>query len=295
MRRLWIFTLCFWPLLAAANLQVTDDTGQTLTLKAPAEKVVALAPHIAELVFDAGAGDTLVGVSAYSDFPEQAKTLPVVGDANHFDVEKIAALKPDLVLAWGSGTPQTAIDRLRDLDIPVAVIEAGKLSDVARELGMIGKLTDHEQSALAAAKDYLDKLGALRKQYAGRPPISVFFEISRHPLFTVNGKHPISQAIKLCGGQNVFADLDTLAPSVSLEAVLKRNPEAIVATGKGSDAAHAMLQWLRWTDLAAAQYTNLYLIDGDLIARSTPRMLKGVEKLCSDLDEARDNRKKYGP
>lgn len=294
MRRILLFAVCLWPLVAAANLQVTDDSGQKLTLKAPAEKVVALAPHITELVFDAGAGDTLVGVSAYSDFPEQAKTLPVVGDANHFDVERIAALKPDLVLAWGSGTPQAAIERLRDLDIPVAVIEASDLSDVARELGMIGKLTGHEQSALKAAKDYLDGLGDLRKQYAGRPPISVFFQISRHPLFTVNGKHPISQAIKLCGGRNVFANLDTLAPSVSLEAVLKRNPEVIVAAGSASKDAHAMLRWLRWTDLAAAQYTNLYLIDGDLISRSTPRMLKGMTKLCADLDEARANRKKFG-
>lgn len=294
MRRLLIAILCLWPLLAAANIQVTDDSGQTLTLKAPAQKLVSLAPHITELVFDAGAGDSLVGVSAYSDFPEAAKSLPVVGDANHFDIERIAALKPDLVLAWGSGTPRAAIQRLQDLGIPVAVIEAGELSDVARELGMIGKLTDHEQSALAAAKDYLDRLGDLRKTYAGRPPITVFFEISRHPLFTVNGKHPISQAIRLCGGRNVFADLDTLAPSVSLEAVLQRNPEVIVATGKGGEAARDMLRWLRWTGLAAAQYTNLYLVDGDLITRSTPRMLKGVETLCTDLDEARANRKTYG-
>lgn len=287
MRQLLILLVCILSQPVQAAVTVTDDLSHQVTLDAPASRLITLAPHLAELVYAAGAGETLVAVSAYSNYPDAVSSLPEVGDALRVDIERIVALKPDAVLAWASGTPVAARERLEALGIPVVVFSADSLSDIAAQLTRIGILTGRPAQAARAATAFTERLKQLRAQYAGQSPVRVFIQIDDRPLFTVNGRTTMSEVVRLCGGRNIFAELDTLAPQVSLETVLARDPQAIIGTGEDETAAQEMLRWLAWQDLAAARATNLFLVPPDLLARDTPRILDGAQMICEDLEEAR--------
>ncbi|MDE2140562.1 MAG: ABC transporter substrate-binding protein, partial [Gammaproteobacteria bacterium] len=193
-----VLLLAWFPLSAHAAITLASADGQTLTLNAPATRIVSLAPDLAELVYDAGAGALLVGTSRYSDYPVAARKLPRIGDAFRFDLERIVVLRPDLILAWQGGTPVSAIERLRALRLSVLVIGTHQLTDIAANLELIGKATGHEPEAHAAAQAFLAGLKKLRQQYAGRTPVRVFYEISAEPLYTVGGKQIISRMLELC-------------------------------------------------------------------------------------------------
>ncbi|MDE2196797.1 MAG: cobalamin-binding protein [Gammaproteobacteria bacterium] len=269
-----------------AGVRVSDDTGRMVELPAAAVRIVSLAPDLTELVYAVGAGKQLVGAVDYSDYPDAAKKLPRVGDAFRVDLERLLALKPDLVLAWQGGTPQFLIERLRTLKLPVLVIGTDQLTDIARNLELIGTVTGHEIEAHAAARKFLVGLDALQKKYAWRAPVSVLYEISAIPLYTIGGRQSISRLIALCGGRNLFSDLTALAAPVNLEAVLARNPQAII-TGSDGDAQQRLAAWHRWPLIAAVRRDNLFVVDSDLTARATPRILQGGQQLCEDLDTAR--------
>ena len=281
-----VIVLAAFPLFGSPIVLKGAD-GQSLTLHAPAERVVSLSPDFAELMFDIDAGQALVGTSEYSDFPEAAKEVPRIGDGFHFDVEKIVALKPDLVLVWQGGTPQAVTDRLRQLKLPVLAIGTHELTDVAANLETLGHATGHEAGAEKAAQAYRTGLSALEAQYLHAAPIRVFFEITEQPLYTVGGNQSISRLMALCGGRNVFADLSELGPAVSVEAVLARDPEVIV-TGDDVEGDAVRLQvWQQWPALSAVRYKNLYAVNGDWISRATPRLLDAAKQVCADLDQAR--------
>lgn len=256
---------------------------------APARRIVTLSPHLAELVYSAGAGDRLVGVSAFSDFPAPVAALPQVGDAFAIDLEQLSLLEPDLLLAWQSGTPQRTVDELRRLGHPVVVIRTRSLGDVAAALKRIGRLAGSEAAATSAAERFLAELDALERRYADRSPLRVFYQVSARPLYTVNRQHFASELIGICRGRNVFADLDDLAPLVSPEAVLERQPEALLAGGRGDDPhdLEVFADWRRWQSLPATAHDNFLLVDADLIARPGLRLVAAAEQLCERLDEAR--------
>jgi len=277
------------PALAAAGASATGADGVTVTLEQPAHRIIALSPALVEMTYVAGAGERLVGAVAYSDYPPPAADLPRVGDAFRLDLERLLSLKPDLVLAWQSGNPRAAVRRLRELDVPVLVTEVHELDDVAEQLETLGRLAGTADTAHEAAADYRARLDALRARYGGRDPVSVFYQVDDRPLYTVGGTHIVSRAIALCGGRNVFAGLDTLAPSVSEEAVLSADPEAIVAPvyeGGSND----LERWSKWPGMRAVARGNLFTVAADDLSRATPRLADGVEKLCEALDTARDHR-----
>ena len=275
---------------AYSQAAVVDDTGRRITLSVPAQRIVALAPHVTELVFAAGAGDRLVGVVDYSNFPAAAKSLPRVGGYSRFDLEAIAALEPDLVIAWKSGNAAPALDRLRALGIEVYVNESRTLDDVARSLRDIGELAGTEAAANAAAQAFMQRLETLRTSFSGRPAVSTFYQIWHQPLMTINGEHLISDVIRLCGGRNAFASLTLLAPKISEEAVVAADPEVIVASGMGDARPEWLDAWRRWRQLTAVARGNLFFVPPDLIQRHTPRILDGAELLCNHLEEARTHR-----
>lgn len=287
-----VLLLAWHPLLVHAAITLSGADGQSLTLAAPATRVVSLAPDLVELVYDAGAGASLVGTSRYSDYPAAAKKLPRIGDAFRFDLERIVALRPDLILAWQGGTPVSAIERLRALRLSVLVIGTRRLADIATNLELIGKATGHEPEAHAAAQAFLAGLGKLRQQYGGRRSVRVFYEISAEPLYTVGGKQIISRMLELCGGRNIFDDVTAPAASVSLEAVLARDPQAVV-TGDDPGAVARLKEWQRWPQISAVHTGNLFSISGDLLVRATPRILQGGKQLCEDLEKVRERNKKY--
>lgn len=248
-------------------------------------RVVALAPNLAELTFAAGAGNALVGVSAYSDYPAAARTLPLVGDAFTVDQEQLALLKPDLLLAWQGGTPAHVIDELRSAGYRIEVLRTRSLDDVAAALRRIGVLTGHQETANRAATAYAERLRSIREANVGKDEVSVFYQVSARPLYTVNGQHYVSELIGLCGGRNVFGDLDELAPAIAVEAVVERDPEVILA---GADAGgDAFAVWSRWPHMAANRYANHFLMPADEIGRATPRLVDAATALCDALATAR--------
>lgn len=286
---------CVVALHAHAAITVTDDSGATVTLSAPAQRVISLAPHVTELLYAAGGGAKIVGAVSYSDYPPAAKQLPRVGDNKALDLERIVALKPDLIVVWRHGNAQQQLDRLRELHIPLFFSEPHRLDDVAVSLTKFGQLLGTSPAADAAAAAYRQKIAQLRTQYANRPPVSVFYQVWDKPLMTLNGKHMISDVIALCGGRNVFAALEPLVPTVSTEAVLAANPEAIVTAAQGATQPDTTLPqlgtWRAWPGLTAVANHNLFAIDGDLINRPAPRLAQGAQQLCEDLEVARSHRK----
>lgn len=276
---------------AHASLSVVDDAGHTVTLARPAQRVISLAPHATELIYAAGGGARLVGAVSYSDYPRAAQRVPRVGDNRALDLERIAALKPDLIVVWRHGNAEQQLDRLRDLHVPLFFSEPRRLDDVATSLTRLGVLFDTSATAQPAADAFRRDIAQLRARYANRAPVSVFYEVWDQPLMTLNGEHMISDVIALCGGRNVFAALKPLVPTVSVEAVVAANPDAIVTTSPGASAPDrplpALESWRAWPMLAAVKHDNLFSIDGDLLTRPSPRIAQGAALLCKDLDLAR--------
>ncbi len=256
---------------------------------AHALRVVALAPHLAELTCAAGACDQLVGrVSSFSDYPASVALLPSVGDAFSLNAESLLALRPDLVLVWANGSPAAAIAQVERLKIPTLKLSFNKLADIEAGLIAIGQKLHTMPAAQAAAADFHARIAALVQRYRSVPRLRVFYQIEAEPIFTINRDSPISEALSLCGGDNVFSDLPRLAGSLGREAVLARDPDVVIwGRQDHSDGIEAF--WRRWPDARATRANNLFAVDADLLARSTPRMVQGIEELCSALDKARAN------
>jgi len=275
---------------AHADIVVRDDSGAEVRLKEPAQRIVSLSPHITEILFAAGAGDRVVGTVDYSDYPTAARRIARIGSYESPDVEKIVALRPDLVIGWRSGNSPRDLEPLKRFGVPLFWSEPERIEDVARSLEEFGELTGTSSVAVPAAAAYRARLTELRQRYSGRAPVRTFYEIWNEPPTTVGGQQIIGSAIHLCGGVNIFDHLTAKAPVVSIEAVLAANPEVIVASGAGSTRPEWLDAWKRWPQLTAAMRDNLFSIPPDLIQRHTPRLLDGADELCRDLEVARQRR-----
>ncbi|MYM63159.1 ABC transporter substrate-binding protein [Pseudomaricurvus sp. HS19] len=268
----------------AAEVVLQDDMQRTVRLPQPAKRVVVLAPHLAEMVFAIGAGDKLVGAVSYSDYPQAAQQVPRVGTYKNFSAEAILRLRPDLVLAWQSGNGLQRVEPIIQLGIPVYFTEPRTLEDIALNMQRIAELTGVEENA---SQQFLQTLNQLRANYASQPPLSVFYQVWNQPLQTLNGEHLLSDVITLCGGNNVFGDANVLAPQVSVESVLRLDPQVIVASGMGEARPEWLDEWRRWPSLQAVRNEQLKFIPPDIIQRHTPRVLQGAAQLCEHLQTAR--------
>jgi len=275
---------------AQAAITVKDDDGNTVTLQKPAQRVISLAPHVTELLFAAGGGSHVVGVVAYSDFPEAAKKIPQIGSNREVDLERIMALKPDLIVVWRHGSSERQIEMVRKLGVPLFHSEPQKLDDIPESVARLGQLMGTEKAANPAADALRQQLGSLRGRYANRPLVRVFYQVWDKPLYTLNGRHIVSDALHLCGAENIFAKLPVTAPVVSVEGVLQENPEAIFATAEKNYGGVSM--WKPYPTLLAVRNDNLFTIDGNLVNRSGPRMIQGAATLCEKLELARQHRAK---
>jgi iron complex transport system substrate-binding protein len=247
---------------------------------------VSVAPNLTEMLFAAGAADQVVAVSAFSDYPEAAKALPQVGDAFRLDYERIVALAPTVAVVWETGTPAGVAERLEGLGIRVVRIPTRRLDDIAAGVLALGALAGSGDVAAASARDFRSRVAALRDRYRGRPTVRVFVQIDDAPLFTVGGRHLITEILELCGGENVFADANAQALPVDLESVLARAPEVILSTDTDAPAPY----WARFGELTAVARGNLYQSKGDLLARPSPRIADGAADVCARLDQARAKR-----
>ena len=276
--------------MAGAEVLVKDDTGAMVSLAQPARRIITLAPHLVETLFAAGAGEKLVGTVQFSNYPEEAKKIARIGSYESVDLETVVALKPDLIIAWLSGNSPANIEKLRGLGFPVYVSQVDRIEDVASEIERFGVLAGTNAVGNAAAGRFRQRFAALQERYSKRPPVRTFYQIWKQPLMTIGGKQIISSVIRLCGGENVFEKLEMLAPTVTVEAVIAANPEAIVASGMDESRPEWLDDWKRWTSISAVARDNLFFVHPDLIQRHTPRLLDGAERLCQQLETARSRR-----
>lgn len=283
---------------AQASVEAKDDRGQIVRLARPAARIVSLSPHATELLFAAGAGAHVVGTVEYSDYPDDARRIPRVGDNRALDLERLVALKPDLIVLWWHGNSDRQIEAVRALGIPLFHSEPRTLEEIASSLERLGVLTGSDEHARAAAAAFRRDIAALTERYSRRAPVSVFYQVWDRPLMTLNGDHLVSKVITLCGGRNVFAGLQPLVPTVSREDVLERDPEAFLTAAAGATAAgqahgpksDAFAQWRAFPRLKAVARGNLFAVNGDWLNRATPRIALGARELCEALETARTRR-----
>lgn len=264
-------------LLAGLLLTAGAHAGESGDLR-----VITLAPHLTELVYAIGAGERLVGVVEWSDFPEAARDLPRIGDAFRFDLETILVLDADVALSWAGGTPESAVRRLQDIGIRVHPVEIRDLDDIGHALEELGDLLGTETAAGAAADAFRHRRRDFRESVAAGREIPVFYQVSARPLYTLGGRHVINEVFELCGARNVFADMDIEAAVVEHESVLAANPLAIVAGHSGEGDP---LEWWRQRhgNMRAVACGNLLEVEPELLVRPTPRILDGARRLCDWL------------
>lgn len=272
---------------ANAAITVKDDVGNTITLAQPAKRIISLAPHVTEDLFAIGAGKLIVGAVNYSDYPPEANQIERIGGYNGFDLERIRALKPDLIIGWATGNPERQLDQIKALGFPVFLTFSKKMADVPTVLERMGEMTALQAGAGKAAKQYRDQLALLEKTYAGRKPVRVFYQIWDRPLMTINNTQIISDVMRVCGGVNVFGTQSDLTPKVDVEAVLAANPDVIMTSGEPGVKTDWLAPWKKWKNLKATQNNQFYVLPKDSVNRMGPRLVQGGKAMCEALEKAR--------
>lgn len=270
-------------------ISVRDDAGNIVTVPQPVQRVVTMAPHVTELVFAAGGGERIVGTVNYSDYPPPAKLIPRIGDNSLLDIERLIALKPDLLVVWRHNSAERQLEQLRKLGIPLFYSDPHKLRDIPDSIVRLGQLFGTAAQAEKTAAELRQKIDALTVKYQRRARVRVFYQVWSRPLYTLNGSQIVSDAIHVCGGENIFAQLPVTAPVVNVEAVLVENPEVLVSGQRKEDKSD-LEYWNAYPGLLAVRRGNLFGIDADLMNRAGPRLIDGTAVLCEKLDLARTRR-----
>ena len=259
----------------------------SLAASGPAPRLVVLAPHLVEQLYHIDAGAQIVGTVDHADFPAAAQQIPRVGNYAGLQLERLLALRPDLVLYWQSGSPAADISRLQAMGIRTVAFEAKTLDDIANDLLRLGELTGKQQLAERRAAEFRQRLQKLRQQYQQQTAVTVFYELWDEPLSTIGpGAWPM-QALTLCGGQNIFADANSAYPQVSAEALLLRQPQLILQPTSATEARRLTDFSRRFNGLRAVQLNQLAQPNADLLHRATLRTLDGVTELCQILAKSR--------
>ena len=278
------------PIAAQAAIMVKDDAGLNVTVNKPAMRVISIAPSVTELLFAAGGGSQVVGAVNYSDYPEAAKRIPRIGSNREIDMELLISLKPDLIVAWRHNSSERQIEMVRKLGIPVFQSDPQKLDEIPDSVLRLGQLMGTDAVAKPVAAQLREQLANLRVKYANRSPVRTFYQVWDKPLYTLSGKHILTDAMHLCGGVNIFDKLSVTAPIVTLESVLQENPEVIIATAEKNYGGVDL--WKPYGTLTAVRNKNLFMLDGHLLNRAGPRMIQGTAAMCEVLEQARQHRQK---
>jgi iron complex transport system substrate-binding protein len=283
---------------AQTVVQVTDDAHHTLTIARPAKRVISLAPSVTELLYEAGAGDRLVGTVDYSDYPPEARKIPRIGNNQELDLERIASLRPDLVLVWFHGNATRQVEQLAKLGLPMFYVDPHHVLDIADELERIGQLMGTGPLGRGAAERFRARDALLRARYAGRVQVRVFYQVAVDPLLTINDQQIISDVIRMCGGSNVFGKESPLLPTLSTESVVAANPDVILTSRWSAEGANpggavrapeapGLRMWTQFSAMKAVKTGQLWLVPGDLLSRQGPRILDGAQAMCTVLEEVR--------
>ena len=279
---------------AHAAISVTDDAGNIITLNKPATRIISLSPHVTELIFAAGAGERLIGTVKYSDYPEAAKAIPRIGDNRQLDIERIIAMKPDLLVVWMHGAYERVLEPLRKSGIPYFFSEPHKLEQIPETLLKLGSLFGTEKQAQMSANAFREQLTQLSTRYQNKSQVRTFYQVWGKPIFTLNDKSIVSDVLRICGGKNIFGHLSAAAPTLSTEAVIQENPELIITGDSDNQAGSGVEQWKGFSTMLAVKNQNLVAVDGDQLNRAGPRIIDGAKVVCEAMELARNHREIKG-
>ena len=268
------------------DISVVDDFGKVVVLKTPAQRIISFAPHNTENLFSAGAGDKVVGVVEYSDYPPKANDIQSVGSYIQFNLEVILALKPDLIVAWKNGNNKEALERIERFGIPIYYSEPRSFQDIIDNILELAMLAGTENNVDPSINNLAEDLLALKHLYENKEVIDVFYQVWRDPLMTLNGDHFVSRVLELCGARNLFSHLPIIAPRVSMEAVIQSNPDVII-TGLTEGLAPDMSMWEKWMSVKAVKNDHYIFVESDTMHRHTLRMLNGIADFCKKIDGIR--------
>ena len=280
--------LCIFLLFIMASCTSENKKKEESIVENNSIRVITLSPHLAEMLFNLGALNTLVGVSAYTDFPEELKNLPNIGDAFVLDIEKITILEPDIILAWKSGTPQNIVDELVNLGFNVKIIKSQNLEDIASSILLLGDVVGKKNEAKKIANEFKTGIKYLKDTFQQKKKLRVFFQIDKKPIFTIGGSHFISEIIDICGGINIFSDVKQTAPSISEESVVSRDPEIIFSRDAASNKMKLKI-WEKFDNMSAIKLDNLFYLNARELERPTSGLVNAGKEICSKLDQARSN------
>ncbi len=292
LRKRWLTQCCALSLtlmpLLSSSLMAAEPVEQQNTEQAQGEvrRIVTLSPHSAEMLFAIGQGHKVVGTTRFTDYPEAAKSIPIVGGYNGLNIEQIIALNPDVIISWRSGNPNRDLNQLADLGFKLIDSDAETLADVARVIRMLGELTGAKEQADQVASTYLAQLDAATAKYQDVEKIRVFYQLWPNPLRTVAKGSWVQQYLDVCGAYNPFYDNPAEYPVISTESVLAAEPQAIITTDEVGQTPS--FDWQQWPMLPAVKNNAIIQLRADWVHRATPRSILGVQQLCDALQQVRD-------
>ena len=271
-----------------------DDLGRKVYLANPAQRIISLAPSVTEILFAVGLDSEVVGVTTFCDYPPQAKLKPKIGSSIP-NLEAILGLKPDLVLGQEFIRPDT-LAKLEQLRVPIFLMSPKTVEDIFGHINTVGRLVGHEKEARGVVQGLRDRLSDLRRRMGSVKRVRVFYIVNSEPLISVGSGSFIHQMLELAGGENIVGRTQTAYPKVSLEEVLRRDPEVLlfpVGTSEGIPEAEQQ-QWRKWTSLSAVSQNRLYQVKGEFVNRPGPRVIEGIEILAQLFHPAPFSRRQGG-
>jgi iron complex transport system substrate-binding protein len=279
-----LFALALLTTGIANALSVRDDDQQTLELAGPAQRIVSLAPGATAMLFAAGAGDHVVGTSAYSDEPDAARKIERIGDSQSFDLERVLALHPDVVVVWSGGTSPNQVVRLQQVGLRIYHHHLTHLADLPGSLRRLGALAGTDAQAQTAAAALTQRIAMLRSRYSPGNAQSVLIQIWDRPLYTVGRDEIVTDVIHACGFRNAFEDLADAAPAITIESVLSRDPDIILALTPDKNVARDWLQhWQLFKSMKAVRTGRVLAWADQRLTGFGPSMVDGAEALCHAL------------
>ena len=270
---------------AVAARTVSDDLGRAVQVPQAPLRIVSLAPGATEMLFAAGAGAQVIATVEYSDEPPAARRVPRIGDVAAVDMERLVALHPDVVVLWAGGGNPAQREKIAGLRIPIYQQQVARLADIPAAVRRLGALAETSGVAERAAAAMEARLAALTATYgarAGARP-SVLLQVWNRPIYTVGGKHLMSDALVLCGARNVFADLPEAGPVVDMESIIARDPDIIVAAAPTGEGAAWVADWMQLTSLSAVRHKRVVAFEDQALSRLGPSVIGATENLCRTL------------
>jgi vitamin B12 transport system substrate-binding protein len=272
-------------LISLSFASLAENTLASATTHKPS--IIALSPHIVEMLYDIGAGEQIIGTTTFADYPEQAKEIPIVGNYLRLQIEKFITLQPDYIIAWKSGNPSDDITRLEQLGFKIIYSQPNSFEDIAKEMREFGQLTGHEEKANVQAEKLLSQLNMIKAQYQNKTPITIFYELWSKPLTTVaKGSWP-QQFLNICQANNPFEQVDIAYPQVNIEKVLQAPIQLIIQPLSANQSAKVGFNWQDWPIIPAVKNEQIIQPNADSMHRMTMRSLTALSKLCADIDKSR--------